>query len=120
MNPLRILSLILLLVIACDAFAPASMNTRSVALLRMSEEAPEPAKDETPAAPPVKCPDCDICDGSGRITGGLGAVFDWFPVKAYRPCPNYIDKGGFYSRSGQGLDEIAFGRDSTFKSSGDN
>jgi hypothetical protein len=37
-----------------------------------------------------------------------------FPIKAYRPCPNFIDRGGFYQRSGQGLDEIAFGRDSTF------
>ena len=27
-------------------------------------EAPKPA---------VKCPDCDLCDGSGRILGGLGA-----------------------------------------------
>ena len=70
----------------------------------------------SPPSPPVKCPDCDICDGSGRILGGLGAIFPWFPVKAYRPCPRLVENGGFYSRSGQGLDEIAFGRDSTFKS----
>ena len=73
---------------------------------------------EDPAAPegaPVACPNCDLCDGSGRIAGGLGAVIDWFPVKAYRPCPNFVDRGGNYQRSGQGLDEIAFSRDSTFK-----
>lgn len=39
----------------------------------------------------------------------------WWPIKAYRPCPNFIDRGGVYQRSGQGLDEIAFGRDSTFQ-----
>jgi hypothetical protein len=50
-----------------------------------------------------------------RIAGGIGAVFPWIPIKAYRPCPNFIDNGGNYQRSGQGLDEIAFGRDSTFK-----
>ena len=99
MNPLRIVSLLSLLVFACDAFAPNALNARSVVLSMSEDEAPEPVEDATPAAPPVKCPDCDICDGSGRITGGLGAVFDWFPVKAYRPCPNYIERGGFYSRS---------------------
>mmetsp|Transcript_23717 Transcript_23717/g.44069 ORF Transcript_23717/g.44069 Transcript_23717/m.44069 type:complete len:160 (+) Transcript_23717:131-610(+) len=69
--------------------------------------------DEVPKAP-VKCPDCDLCDGSGRISGGIGAVLDWWPIKAYRPCPNFIERGGSYTRSGQGLDEIAFGRDSKF------
>jgi hypothetical protein len=66
------------------------------------------------------CPDCDLCDGSGRIAGGLGAVLPWLPVKAYRPCPNFIDRGGTYQRSGQGLDEIAFGRDSTYSGGGPN
>ena len=50
-----------------------------------------------------------------RISGGIGAVLDWWPIKAYRPCPNFIERGGMYSRSGQALDEIAFGRDSKFK-----
>lgn len=63
----------------------------------------------------VVCPDCDLCDGSGRISGGIGAVLDWWPIKAYRPCPNFIERGGKYARSGQGLDEIAFGRDSKFE-----
>lgn len=49
-----------------------------------------------------------------RIEGGIGLVLKWWPIKAYRPCPNFIENGGFYQRSGQGLDEIAFGRDSTF------
>jgi len=50
-----------------------------------------------------------------RIAGGIGAVAPWWPIKAYRPCPNYLKNGGIYKKSGQGLDEIAFGRDSTYK-----
>jgi hypothetical protein len=127
----------------------------------------------TPPKAAVKCPDCDLCDGSGRsvhidvywsvlvviadclllkykftirrlilflvfsailmvqfrtslslcrpsllffrISGGIGAILDWWPIKAYRPCPNFIERGGSYTRSGQGLDEIAFGRDSKFR-----
>jgi hypothetical protein len=88
-------------------------------LLRLSDEPSAEAPEEAPPGPPVKCPDCDMCDGSGRILGGLGAILPWLPVKAYRPCPNLVERGGFYSRTGQGLDEIAFGRDSTFKP-GDN
>lgn len=65
--------------------------------------------------PPVKCPNCDKCDGSGRILGGIAVLLPWWPIKAYRPCPNFIANGGFYERSGQGLDEIAFGRDSTYE-----
>eukprot|EP00574_Skeletonema_japonicum_P005676 CAMPEP_0201730848 /NCGR_PEP_ID=MMETSP0593-20130828/23811_1 /ASSEMBLY_ACC=CAM_ASM_000672 /TAXON_ID=267983 /ORGANISM="Skeletonema japonicum, Strain CCMP2506" /LENGTH=134 /DNA_ID=CAMNT_0048223501 /DNA_START=100 /DNA_END=504 /DNA_ORIENTATION=- len=70
--------------------------------------------EETPKVA-VKCPDCELCDGSGRILGGIGTVLTWWPIKAYRPCPNFIENGGRYVRSGQGLDEIAFGRDSTFQ-----
>jgi len=47
--------------------------------------------------------------------GGIAVVLPWWPIKAYRPCPNFINKGGIYERSGQGLDEIAFGRDSNFE-----
>lgn len=28
------------------------------------------------------------CDGSGRVSGGLGAFFDFLP-KAYKPCPQF-------------------------------
>jgi hypothetical protein len=65
---------------------------------------------------PVKCPKCDRCDGSGRILGGLGVIAPWWPIKAYRPCPNFIEAGGNYERAGQGLDEIAFGRDKSYNS----
>ncbi|OSX79898.1 hypothetical protein BU14_0070s0073 [Porphyra umbilicalis] len=50
------------------------------------------------------------CDGAGRVTGGLGAVLPFWPIKAYRPCPDFVAVGGKYTRKGQSLDEIAFGR----------
>lgn len=55
------------------------------------------------------------CDGNGRIIGGLGAVVGWWPIKAYRPCPDFLKAKKKYRRAGQSLDEIAFGR----KASGD-
>lgn len=53
------------------------------------------------------------CDGTGRIAGGLGAVVDWWPIKAYRPCPELIRVNKQYRKSGQSLEEIAFGRKSS-------
>eukprot|EP00798_Chlamydomonas_sp_ICE-L_P023090 gene23090-30284_t len=31
-----------------------------------------------------------LCDQEGRVVGGMGALpgFGWWPIKAYRPCPN--------------------------------
>ena len=99
-----------------QSFVPAmpSHNRYNTVSLRETEgESVEP-EDSTPPPPPVKCPDCDLCDGSGRIEGGIGTVLKFWPIKAYRPCPNFIERGGMYQRSGQGLDEIAFGRDSKY------
>lgn len=50
------------------------------------------------------------CDGTGRVIGGLGAVLPWWPIKAYRPCGDFVKTKKTYRRSGQSLDEIAFGR----------
>ncbi|KAJ7536724.1 hypothetical protein O6H91_12G079700 [Diphasiastrum complanatum] len=52
------------------------------------------------------------CDGSGRIQGGIGVVpgFTWWPIKAYRPCPAFLEAGGKYKRRGQSLNEVAFGQ----------
>ena len=96
----------------------SSSSPNSLTRTFLSETTPPPPSSEDvedvatapPPKPAVKCPDCDLCDGSGRITGGIGAVLPWVPIKAYRPCPNFIERGGRYTRSGQGLDEIAFGR----------
>lgn len=53
------------------------------------------------------------CDGEGRIIGGLGAVVAWWPIKAYRPCPDFLKAKKTYRRAGQSLEEIAFGRKRT-------
>ncbi len=53
------------------------------------------------------------CDGAGRVVGGLGAVIDWWPIKAYRPCSHLVSARKQYTRKGQSLDEIAFGRKGT-------
>lgn len=120
MNLLRTL-LVLSLLVHIECFAPRLLQASVVAsapseasTLFMSEDS-NSDEEEAPPVENVRCPDCDLCDGSGRIVGGIGAVATWWPIKAYRPCPNFIDRGGQYQRSGQGLDEIAFGRDSTFK-----
>ena len=99
-----------------QSFVPVmpSHNRCNIVSLREAEGESVEAEDSTPPPPPVKCPDCDLCDGSGRIEGGIGTVLKFWPIKAYRPCPNFIERGGMYQRSGQGLDEIAFGRDSKY------
>jgi hypothetical protein len=54
----------------------------------------------------VCIPNCDKCDGSGRIIGGIAALpwpFSLWPIKVYRPCPNFK---GEYRRAGQTLDEL--------------
>ncbi|CAM9864119.1 unnamed protein product [Ascophyllum nodosum] len=50
------------------------------------------------------------CDGEGRIAGGMGALLPWLPVKAYRPCPAFVEAKYKYSRQGQSLDEVVFAR----------
>ncbi|XP_024005328.1 uncharacterized protein LOC18029176 [Eutrema salsugineum] len=52
------------------------------------------------------------CNGEGRIQGGIATVpgFGWWPIKAYRPCPAFVEAGGRYRRLGQSMDEVAFGR----------
>ncbi|MCO5558531.1 hypothetical protein L7F22_012116 [Adiantum nelumboides] len=52
------------------------------------------------------------CNEEGRIQGGIGALlgFDWWPIKAYRPYPAFIQSGGWYRRSSQSLNELAFGQ----------
>lgn len=48
------------------------------------------------------------CDGTGRISGGVGAVLPWFPVKVYRPCPSFLAAGYQYRREGQTMDQVLF------------
>jgi len=100
------------------AFRNVAARTQNVDIIFMSESAEDNSKvsvpeDFTPPEPVVKCPDCEKCDGSGRILGGIPLILPWWPIKPYRPCPNFIANGGQYSRIGQPLDEIAFGRGSS-------
>ncbi|KAL7489658.1 hypothetical protein ACHAW6_015346 [Cyclotella cf. meneghiniana] len=88
---------------------PASSEDETNAAIVVEQLTPQPS-DAVENKISVPCPDCDLCDGSGRILGGIGTVLEWWPIKAYRPCPNFVERGGKYVRSGQGLDEIAFGR----------
>ena len=101
----------------CHAFSgttrPTTRRVSSITQPLANSSSSRPESSSEPS--PVKCPDCDLCDGSGRILGGIAVLLPWWPIKAYRPCPNFIAQGGFYERTGQGLDEIAFGRDATFE-----
>ena len=83
----------------------STTSTTPSSILR-SVTSPDPPS----SPPPLPCPDCTKCDGSGRILGGLAAlpITSWWPIKAYRPCPNFK---GVYKRQGQTLDEVAFGRE---------
>ena len=36
---------------------------------------------------------------------------DWWPIKAFRPCPTCEREGRTYQRRGQGLNEVLFGVD---------
>lgn len=58
--------------------------------------------------------ECDEpgCDGYGQILGGLAAMpmFDWWPIKIYRACPECAKQGVQYIRQGQTMDEVAFAK----------
>lgn len=56
---------------------------------------------------------CAECKGTGRLAGGLSTLpgLDWWPIKAFRPCPTCEREGRSYQRRGQGLNEVLFGVD---------
>lgn len=49
------------------------------------------------------------CNGEGRMQGGIATVpgLGWWPIKAYRPCPQFVASGGQYRRQGQSMDQVA-------------
>eukprot|EP00195_Chlamydomonas_chlamydogama_P010511 CAMPEP_0202899736 /NCGR_PEP_ID=MMETSP1392-20130828/7882_1 /ASSEMBLY_ACC=CAM_ASM_000868 /TAXON_ID=225041 /ORGANISM="Chlamydomonas chlamydogama, Strain SAG 11-48b" /LENGTH=137 /DNA_ID=CAMNT_0049585991 /DNA_START=50 /DNA_END=463 /DNA_ORIENTATION=- len=77
---------------------------------------PRASSEQTPAN---VCSTCGVdlskaqkgCDGQGRVLGGLGSVpgFGWWPIKAYRPCPELSNKGIEYVRKGQATNDVLFG-----------
>ncbi|KAK7358508.1 hypothetical protein VNO77_00437 [Canavalia gladiata] len=86
------------------------------------EEGPSPSSDQSDyVAKQSGCKACGReemergCNGEGRIQGGIATVpgFGWWPIKAYRPCPAFVESGGRYRRQGQSMDEVAFGRGET-------
>ncbi|XP_030951836.1 uncharacterized protein LOC115975264 [Quercus lobata] len=78
----------------------------------------ESATNDTDKLPLRGCKACgreeieNGCNGEGRIQGGIATFpgFGWWPIKAYRPCPGFVASGGRYTRRGQSMDEVAFGR----------
>lgn len=50
-------------------------------------------------APPLPAP-LRRCQQDGRVMGGIGSVpgFGWWPIKAYRECPQASKRGIAYRR----------------------
>lgn len=98
-------------------------NSRRPVISSLNEENPEKnasTQDANTVDNDSSCTGCGRkegpvagCNQDGRIIGGLGAVLNWWPIKAYRPCPEFLKAKKKYTRAGQSLDEIAFGRKGT-------
>ncbi|KAM1035093.1 hypothetical protein FF1_038355 [Malus domestica] len=106
----------------------SSPSSKSLTLLSSTSSPSSVAEDDdslaSPSQPPTQqlplsgCKSCGReevekgCNGEGRIQGGIATFpgFGWWPIKAYRPCPGFVESGGRYRRQGQSLDEVAFGR----------
>jgi len=59
----------LLLCVLCYATASSAFVTHSTRCrtgLRLADESPVANNEAASNKPPVVCPDCDLCDGSGR------------------------------------------------------
>lgn len=87
---------------------------RAARSARLVARAAAPEAPEAPSAD--KCAKCGVmrsdvpfgCDMDGHKVGGLG-IFEWWPIKAWGPCPKAAEAGIPYTRKGQGLDEVLFG-----------
>lgn len=104
----------------CPSLAAGPTCPARLRALRMTSGEGTPSSSAGEAVAAVKCAGCGRaggpvggCNADGRVAGGLGAVFAWWPIKAYRPCPELIKAKKTYRRAGQSLDEIAFGRKGT-------
>ena len=75
----------------CDAEA-SSLET---------EDSNLPPKGTSPKECPFH-PSCG-CDGTGKMQGGIATYpgFGWWPIKVFRPCPEYIRGGYIYKREGK-------------------
>lgn len=98
---------------AGPSFPPYSkQKPRICTSMTVSSETTKDSTDSTPRQDSATtCQSCGReggpvagCDGTGRIIGGLGRVINWWPIKAYRPCPDFIRAKGNYKRAGQSLE----------------
>jgi hypothetical protein len=108
------LLLALLLLVAVEAFLPASVVASQRLALALPMSSPEGGGVADKCGPCKMAPLCSGeyadkgCDGTGRILGGIAAVLPWFPAKVYRPCPSYLAAGYQYRREGQTVDQVLF------------
>jgi hypothetical protein len=92
-------------------------TNRSVTAFAAPEQSEPSVAEEPPQAAPNKCAHCGValddvpfgCDQMGHKAGGMGALFEWWPVKAWGPCERASAAGLPYTRKGQGTDEMLFG-----------
>ncbi|XP_042018566.1 uncharacterized protein LOC121766358 isoform X2 [Salvia splendens] len=106
--------------------APQHLTLISTSITRLSVSSPETSaveaqqSDDGVSSSSASLTGCNACgreeiergcNGEGRIQGGIATVpgFGWWPIKAYRPCPAYLQSGGRYRRTGQSMDEVVSG-----------
>lgn len=101
----------------CQLLRSKARVGRGVQVFAAPEQAEPSAAEETLQPAPNTCAHCgaaldDVpfgCDQLGHKAGGMGAFFEWWPVKAWGPCEKASAAGLAYTRKGQGTDEMLFG-----------
>lgn len=63
-------------------------------------------KNTSPKKPLASSPQRPLLPTNLRISGGVGALVPWLPIKAYRPCPSFTEAKYKYTRQGQSLNEV--------------
>ena len=76
----------------------------------VAEEQPEPASDACPHCGAAKGDIPFGCDQQGHRAAGAGALIPWWPIKVWNHCPKAAQAGLPYTRKGQIIDEMLFGR----------
>lgn len=66
MRTLTYVALLLLTAVVVEAFTLSHVRTTSRPDTFVALSSEEASTSETVSAPEVKCPNCDLCDGSGR------------------------------------------------------
>ena len=96
------------------------VSRKQIRTVSVRSAAPETSAKVEGSTPPANvCKKCGVdlaevpwgCDQDGHRVGGVGMVFEWWPIKAWGPCPKAAAAGIPYTRKGQGTDEMLFGGD---------